>query len=426
MNARHSTSARRATPPPTSSPSRRDFLVAAGAAGAGLALGPDRAAPAPAAPAPAAPAHPRSQAPKRFLILGGTGFIGPHTVRYAVERGHEVAIFTRGRADADLPDGVERLVGDRNGDHSALEGRTWDVVLDNNCQNYRWAQLSTELLKDAAEHYIFVSSISAYAIQGMGFANKDRVLWEPAVPEDYPRFEPPEGWQDGDDAHYGLMKRLSEDIAHAAFPGRTTVIRPGLIVGPTDPTDRFTYWPVRIAQGGEVLAPGNPDHSIQIIDQRDLTEWTVRVAEEGDHGRLQRHRSRQPALDGRSPVRHPGGHNPARPVHVGAVGLSRSQRHDPLARPARVGAGRRAAARRREQGGGRRPDLPSAGDDHKGHPGLAQHPPRVPLGAAPRRHDPREGAGGAGRVARNVKTTLQDVMPSLHCAPGATANARQD
>ncbi len=264
---------RRATDPHVSTPNRRDFLLTAGVAGAGLVLG-----------AGCVPAADRSPAAKRFLILGGTGFIGPHTVRYAVERGHEVTIFTRGRADADLPDGVERLVGDRNGDLSALEGRTWDVVFDNNCQNYRWAQLSTELLKDAAEQYIFISSISAYAIEDMDFSKKDNVLWEPAVPEDYPRFEPPDGWQDGDDAHYGLMKRLSEDISHAAFPGRTTVIRPGLIVGPTDPTDRFTYWPVRIEQGGEVLAPGNPDHSTQIIDQRDLTEWTVRMAEEGIMG----------------------------------------------------------------------------------------------------------------------------------------------
>lgn len=252
---------RRATNPTPPSPTRRDFLLSAAAAGAGLV--PDG-----------------RPAPKRFLILGGTGFIGPHTVRRAVERGHEVTIFTRGRADADLPD-VERLIGDRNGDLAALEGRSWDVVFDNNCQDYRWAQLSTEVLKDAAEHYIFVSSISAYAIEGMGFDNKDNVLWEPAVAEDHPRFEPPQGWTDGDEAHYGLMKRLSEDIAHAAFPERTTVIRPGLIVGPTDPTDRFTYWPVRIKEGGEVLAPGNPDHSNQIIDQRDLTEWTVRVAEEG-------------------------------------------------------------------------------------------------------------------------------------------------
>ncbi len=275
-------------PPSRPTPTRRDFLCTAGAASAGLALGGERAAastaPAAAKAMPVAdPGAAHASAPKRFLILGGTGFIGPHTVRYAVERGHEVTIFTRGRADAALPD-VERLVGDRNGDLTALEGRTWDVVFDNNCQNYRWAQLSTDLLKDAAEHYIFVSSISAYAIQGMNFDKKDNVLWEPAVPEDYPRHEPPEGWRDGDDAHYGLMKRLSEDISHAAFPGRTTVIRPGLIVGPTDPTDRFTYWPVRIDEGGEVLAPGNPDHSNQIIDQRDLTEWTVRVAEEGVMG----------------------------------------------------------------------------------------------------------------------------------------------
>ena len=283
---------RRATDPTLSTRTRRDFLRTAGAAGAGLALGAERAAASigapPAAAVPREPARTpnvpdRGPAPKRFLILGGTGFIGPHTVRYAVERGHEVTIFTRGRADADLPD-VERLVGDRNGDLAALEGRNWDVVFDNNCQNYRWAQFSTELLKDAAEQYIFVSSISAYAIEGMNFQHKDRVLWEPAVPEDYPRFEPAEGWTDGDDAPYGLMKRLSEDISHAAFPGRTTVIRPGLIVGPDDPTDRFTYWPVRIEEGGEVLAPGNPDHSNQIIDQRDLTEWTVRVAEEGVMG----------------------------------------------------------------------------------------------------------------------------------------------
>ncbi len=283
---------RRATEPTPSTRTRRDFLRTAGTAGAGLALGAERAAASigarPAAAVPREPARTpnvpdRGPAPKRFLILGGTGFIGPHTVRYAVERGHEVTIFTRGRADADLPD-VERLVGDRNGDLAALEGRNWDVVFDNNCQNYRWAQLSTELLKDAAEQYIFVSSISAYAIEGMNFDKKDNVLWEPAVPENYARFEPPGGWKDGDDAHYGLMKRLSEDIAHAAFPGRTTVIRPGLIVGPDDPTDRFTYWPVRIEEGGEVLAPGNPHHSNQIIDQRDLTEWTVRVAEEGVMG----------------------------------------------------------------------------------------------------------------------------------------------
>ena len=272
-------------------PTRRDFLRAAGVAGAGLGLGlgtPDTGL-ASAGGGRASRAgdefgrRRQAPSPKRLLILGGTGFIGPHMVRYAVERGHEVTIFTRGRAQADLPD-VEHLIGDRNGDLGALDGRSWDVVLDNNTQNYRWAQLSTALLRDAAEQYIFVSSISAYISPGLAYEHKDRVLYEHLIDEDSERFTPPDGWQDGDEAHYGLMKALSEDIAHAAFPGRATIVRPGLIVGPGDRTDRFTYWPLRIFEGGEVLAPGNPEHANQIIDQRDITEWIVRLAEDGVAG----------------------------------------------------------------------------------------------------------------------------------------------
>jgi len=251
-------------------------------AGAGFALGGVSGCASDAQSGDSATAD--TPAPKRLLILGGTGFIGPNTVRYAVERGHEVSIFTRGRSEVDLPEGVEHLIGDRNDDHTALEGRTWDVVLDNNAQDYQWVQKSTELLKDAAGQYIFVSSISAYELEGFGWGNKDRILMEPIVDEAFKRIAPPEGWSDGDDAPYGLMKTLSEDIVHAAFPGRATVVRPGLIVGPGDTTDRFTYWPVRIDEGGEVLAPGNPDHSNQIIDQRDLTEWIVRLSENGTTG----------------------------------------------------------------------------------------------------------------------------------------------
>ena len=255
---------------------RKEFLRAAGAVGAGLAL---------VGPAACSPnAESDGINPKRLLILGGTGFIGPHTVRYALERGHEVSIFTRGRSDTELPAGVEHLIGDRNDDHTALEGRTWDVVLDNNAQDYRWVQKSTELLRDATDHYLFVSSISAYDIEGFGWEYKDRIVMEPIVDESFTRISPPEGWMDGDDAPYGLMKTLSEDIVHAAFPERATVVRPGLIVGPGDQTDRFTYWPVRIDEGGEVLAPGNPLHANQIIDQRDLTEWIVRLAENGTTG----------------------------------------------------------------------------------------------------------------------------------------------
>ena len=259
------------------SPTRRDFIRTTGVVGAGLALGGSAACGGAQSDTPSEEAGSSEQL--RILVLGGTGFIGPHMVRYAIDRGHQVSIFTRGRSDVDLPDAVERLVGDRNDDHTALEGRTWDVVLDNNAQDYRWVQKSTALLADAAEHYVFVSSISAYALEGFGWDRADEVMLEPMVDEDYTRIAPPEGWSDGDDAPYGLMKTLSEDIVHAAFPGRTTVVRPGLIVGPGDMTDRFTYWPVRLDDGGEVLAPGNPDHANQVIDQRDLTEWIVRLAE---------------------------------------------------------------------------------------------------------------------------------------------------
>lgn len=262
-------------------PTRRDFLKTTGAVGAGLALGGVGACgPGPRVSDSAA----STPVSKRLLILGGTGFIGPNTVRYALDRGHEVTIFTRGRSGTEVPDGVEHLIGDRNDDHTALEGRTWDVVLDNNAQDYRWVQKSTELLKDAVEQYIFVSSISAYELEGFGWEYKDRILMEPIIDEDFRRISPPAGWSDGDDAGYGLTKSLGEDIAHAAFPGRTTVVRPGLIVGPGDRTARFTYWPLRLDEGGEVLAPGNPLHANQIIDQRDLTEWIVRLAESGTTG----------------------------------------------------------------------------------------------------------------------------------------------
>ena len=282
-------------------PSRRDFLRTAGLLGAGLAgpslsgtgvartglpgLSDGLTAPqsaAAAVPQSAAAAAPRASL--RLLVLGGTGFIGPHMVRYAVERGHRVTTFTRGQAEADLPTGVEQLFGDRNDDLSALEGRSWDVVLDNNARDYRWVQRSTAVLREAAGHYIFVSTVSVYTDEASGYEAADQVLRAPVIHEGSPRHRPPPGFADGDEAPYGLTKALGEDVAHAAFPGRATIVRPGLIVGPGDPTDRFTYWPRRIHQGGEVLAPGNPEHANQVIDQRDLAEWIVRLAEAGTPG----------------------------------------------------------------------------------------------------------------------------------------------
>jgi len=265
------------------SASRREFLRTASLVSAGLALSPSLgAASAPStAPSPL-PRRTGSVAPKKLLILGGTGFIGPNTVKYALARGHEVTILTRGRS-ATRVDGVEHIIADREGDMSMLSRRTWDAVLDNNARDYRWVQRSTQALKDSTAHYLFVSSISAYRLDGMSYAKAADVRMAP-LPDTHETFTPPSTFKDGDEAPYGLTKAISERLVHAAFPGGATIVRPGLIVGPTDPTDRFTYWPVRVDEGGEVLAPGNPAHSSQVIDQRDLTEWLVRLAEDGTKG----------------------------------------------------------------------------------------------------------------------------------------------
>lgn len=264
------------------SASRRDFLRTASLVSAGLALSPTLGAASVPSSAAASPRRAGSVAPKKLLILGGTGFIGPNTVKYALARGHEVTILTRGRS-ATRVDGVEHIIADREGDMSMLSRRTWDAVLDNNARDYRWVQRSTQALKDSTAHYLFVSSISAYQLDGMSYAKAADVRMEP-LPDTHALFTPPSTFTDGDEAPYGLTKAMSERLVHAAFPGRATIVRPGLIVGPTDPTDRFTYWPVRVDEGGEVLAPGNPSHSSQVIDQRDLTEWLVRLAESGTTG----------------------------------------------------------------------------------------------------------------------------------------------
>jgi 2'-hydroxyisoflavone reductase len=257
--------------------SRRDFIRAGAIAGAGLALTPVATRALGAAPVVAA----RASA-KKLLILGGTGFIGPNTVKYALARGHEVTILTRGRS-ATKVDGVEHLIADREGDLGVLSRRTWDAVLDNNARDYRWVSRSVQALRNSTGYYLFVSSISAYRTDPFSYATAGEVRQTP-VDESAARFTKPANFKDGDEAPYGLSKAISEDMVMQAFPRGACIVRPGLIVGPGDPTDRFTYWPVRVDEGGEVLAPGNPNHSSQVIDQRDLTEWIVRLAEGGVTG----------------------------------------------------------------------------------------------------------------------------------------------
>lgn len=258
---------------------RRHFLSGASTVSLGLAMGTS----IPLVAAASTKTSTGKPAKKRLLFLGGTGFIGPPMVRYALERGHEVTIFTRGRSKLELP-GVEHLIGDRTGDLEALKGRSWDVVLDNNARDYRWVKLTTELLKDKVEHYLFVSSISAYDSEALGYENVDKPYSGPVINIESPLAKIPTDFVDGQELPYGQTKVMSEKLVQAAFPGRSTIVRPGFIVGPGDQTDRFTYWPVRIERGGEVLAPGDGTDPVQFIDVRDLVEWIVRLAENADYG----------------------------------------------------------------------------------------------------------------------------------------------
>lgn len=222
--------------------------------------------------------RPLAPAPKSILILGGTGFVGPHQVRRAVERGHRVTIFNRGRSAPGLfGKDVEELAGDRETDLRALEGRRWDAVIDESASLSsapEWVRRSAGLLKDRTDQYLFISTRSVYADLSAVPMTKDAPVLtreNSPIPEGRP-------------LPYGHAKAYAEKEAHAAMPGRVTVVRPGLIIGPGDDTDRFTYWPVRIARGGEVLVPGDGTDHVQIIDVRDLVNFCITLVENRTYG----------------------------------------------------------------------------------------------------------------------------------------------
>ena len=220
--------------------------------------------------------------PLRILILGGTGFTGPFQVKYAMERGHKVSVFNRGKTrPGELPDGVEQLVGDRNNDLKSLEGKKWDVVIDNPTSVPVWVRDVSQVLKGNVDRYVFISTISVYA-------DNTKQNDETAELAKYDGADAMKETRDTLIASqfrlYGPLKALSEQEAEKWFPKKTLIIRPGLIVGPGDQTDRYTYWPVRIDRGGEVLAPGNQSDPVQFIDARDLAEWTIRLVEKGATG----------------------------------------------------------------------------------------------------------------------------------------------
>lgn len=276
--------------PPTT---RRDFVRLSMAAGAAMALG---SVPRVRAAGDAAPIG--GGKGLKILILGGTGFLGPAVVNAALARGHTLTLFNRGRTEKKkqelygepvFPD-LEKIHGNRDPDKHAvdddpsspkglagLEGdRTWDAVVDTSGYVPRIVKASAELLKGRVKHYTFISSVSVYKDNSRPWGDESRevgTMADPTIEEMGAQFE-----------NYGPLKALCEQAAEAALPGRVANIRPGLIVGPWDPTDRFTYWPVRVATGGEVLAPGNADDPVQIIDVRDLGEWIVHCIEKSIAG----------------------------------------------------------------------------------------------------------------------------------------------
>jgi 2'-hydroxyisoflavone reductase len=241
------------------STSRRDFLKA------GLGR-------------PAARPVERAAKPLRILFLGGTGFIGPYQVEYAIKRGHQVTLFNRGKTHPGLFPNAEKLEGDRDGKLDALKGKRWDAVIDNSGYVPRHVRDSAQLLKGAAKYYLFVSTVGTYQ------AFYDGSWPAGGVTESSPQAPLPEPGSEDSRKYYGPLKVLCEKEVLTAFPNACSLVRPGLIVGPNDPTDRFTTWPVRVDRGGEMLAPGAPDDPVLYIDARDLGEWCVRLVENGTTG----------------------------------------------------------------------------------------------------------------------------------------------
>ncbi|HEY6050136.1 MAG TPA: NAD-dependent epimerase/dehydratase family protein [Thermoanaerobaculia bacterium] len=215
----------------------------------------------------------RAEKPLRILILGGTGFIGPHMVEIARARGHTMTLFNRGKTHPELFPDVEKLRGDRNGQLDALKGHSWDAAIDTSGYVPRIVKMSAELLAPEVKQYVFISSISVFPEDV-----------KPGANESTPVLQLTEPGSEEVRKHYGALKALCEQAAETAMPGRTTNIRPGLIVGPGDPTDRYTYWPVRIDRGGEALAPGTGKDLVQYVDVRDLSAWIVQCIERGTMG----------------------------------------------------------------------------------------------------------------------------------------------
>jgi 2'-hydroxyisoflavone reductase len=245
---------------------RRQFVVGSLASAAIVACG-SKDAPI-VATQPVTPPAPKP-APMKILVLGGTGFLGPHIVRAALDRGHTLTLFNRGKTHAELFPELEKLHGDRDGKLDELKGRKWDAVVDPSGYVPRIVKMSAELLAPNVGQYVFISTITVY--------KRDNVVGDdetaPLQTIDDPTNEDVK-------VNYGALKALSEQAAEAAMPGRTTNLRSHLIIGPGDQTGRFSHWPSRLAAGGEVIGPGDGTTPVQWIDGRDLAAFVVKTIED--------------------------------------------------------------------------------------------------------------------------------------------------
>ncbi|MGZ3407507.1 MAG: NAD-dependent epimerase/dehydratase family protein, partial [Polyangia bacterium] len=242
---------------------RRDFLAALAAAAAGCATSSNTRSQPTTRAAP-------SVKPKRILVLGGTGYVGPPIVNAARARGHTITLFNRGKTNPGLFADCETIIGDRRTDIDRLKGRDWDAVIDTWVMMPKSVHAAATLLKDHVGQYLFLSTISVYKLGKEPIDESSPVLSPKTV-----NAQKLEGVED-----YGGNKFLAEREAEEIMPGRATNLRAGVIVGPGDPSDRFIYWPLRMARGGEVLAPGKPDDRMQFIDVRDLAAFIVRCLDE--------------------------------------------------------------------------------------------------------------------------------------------------
>lgn len=208
-----------------------------------------------------------------ILIMGGTVFLGRHLGEIARERGHSVTLFNRGNHPDIAPD-IEQLHGDRDGDLKVVQNRVWDAVIDTSGYVPRIVRKSAKLFAQSTDHYTFISSISVYkdfSKSGLDETTGVGKLGDESIEE-----------VTGDT--YGPLKALCESAVKEELPGRSLIVRPGLIVGPYDSTDRFTYWPWRVMKGGKILVPGDLEALIQWIDARDLALWILEMTERKQTG----------------------------------------------------------------------------------------------------------------------------------------------